>query len=151
MVPRPDTQEMQMKVKSLVIAGLLALGAAATAAVAGDGERRKVEHRVKGNASVEFTAMRNIIAEQLSAKTGKTQAEITAMFDKGGPHEVAEQLNLKKEDMREVMKEARQTLITRALAAKLITAEQAEKLRAAKIEVRHKRVHKEHDEDGEDD
>jgi hypothetical protein len=40
MVPRPDTQEMQMKVKSLVIAGLLALGAVATAVFAGDGERR---------------------------------------------------------------------------------------------------------------
>jgi hypothetical protein len=140
---------MQMKVRSLVAAGTVALAALATAAFAGDREHRKVEHRVHGNASVEFTALHNIIAEQLSAKTGKTQAEITAMFDKGGPHEVAEQLNLKKEDMREVMKEARQTLITRAQAAKLITAEQAEKLRTAKIEMKHKRMHK--DKDGEDD
>ena len=136
-----------MKVKTLVMAGLLALGAAGVA-MAGDGEKRVVKHRVHGGASVEFTAMHNIMAEQLSARTGKTQAEINALFEKGGPHEVAESLGLKKEDMRDLMKEARITLITRAQAANLITAAQADQLRQAKVEMRHKKVHVE---EGEDD
>ncbi|MGH8481388.1 MAG: hypothetical protein ACRES8_02875 [Nevskiaceae bacterium] len=137
-----------MKIRNLVMAGLLALGAAGVAIAGADGERRVVKHKIHGGASVEFTAMHNIMAELLSAKTGKTQAEINALFEKGGPHEVAEALDLKREDMRELMKEARGTLITRAQAANLITAAQAEKLRAAKIETHHKRVHKE---DGDED
>lgn len=139
--------------KKILVAGLVALGAAGLAWAGSDkprdGERIEKRHVVKefGHASVEFAAMHNIMAELLSAKTGKTQAEIAAMFDKGGPHEVAEELDLKREDMRDLMKEARGTLITRAAAAKLITAEQAEKLRAAKFEVHQKRVHIEEDED----
>jgi hypothetical protein len=91
------------------------------------------------HASVEFAAMHNIMAELLSAKTGKTPAEIAALFDAGGPHEVAEKLNLTHEDMKPLFKEARATLNTRAQAANLITAAQAEKLRAAKVEMRHRR------------
>lgn len=136
-----------MKVKTLVMAGLLALGAAGVA-MAGDGEKRVTKHRVHGGASVEFTAMHNIMAEQLSAKTGKTVAEINGLFEKGGPHEVADTLGLKKEEMRDLMKQARITLIERAQAANLITAAQADKLRQARIEVRHKKVHAE---EGEDD
>ena len=137
-----------MKLKTLLVAGLVALGAASVA-MAGDGERRMYKHRAHGAASVEFTAMHNILSELLSAKTGKTQAEIQAMFDKGGPHEVAEKLGLKHEEMKPLFQQARGTLIDRALAANLITAPQAEKLRAAKIEMRHKRMHG--DEESEDD
>ncbi len=53
--------------------------------------------------------------------------------------------------MRALMKEARGTLITRAQAANLITGEQAEKLRAAKVEMRHKRKHRGDDDEGDDD
>jgi hypothetical protein len=134
-----------MKLRTLVTAGLVALGVASVA-MAGDGERR-VKHKIHGGASVEFMAMHNIMAEQLSAKSGKTVAEINALFEKGGPHEVADALGIKKEEMRDLMKQSRITLIARAQAANLITAAQAEKLRQAKIEVHEKRVHKESEDD----
>ena len=140
-----------MVARKILVAGLLALGA--TGLALADGERRGDDQRivekqvVKGHASVEFAAMHNIMGELLSARTGKTPAEIAALFDKGGPHAVAEELGLKREEMREIMMEARGTLITRAQAANLITAQQAERLRAVKLDVRHKRVH---EDDGED-
>jgi hypothetical protein len=148
-------KEKHMLARKVLVAGLLALGAAGLAYAGsgkgGDDERivKREVHRGFGHASVEFAAMHNIMAELLSAKTGKTQAEIASMFDAGGPHAVADKLGLKKEDMRALMKEARGTLITRAAAANLITADQAEKLRAAKVEMRHKQ--KVHVEEGDDD
>jgi hypothetical protein len=145
-----------MLARNVLVAGLFALGAAGLAYAGsgkgGDDGERVVKREVRkgfGHASVEFAAMHNIMAELLSARTGKTQAEIAALFDAGGPHEVAEQLNLKREEMRELMKEARGTLITRAAAAHLITAQQAEKLRAAKVEMRHKKEI--HIEEGDED
>lgn len=148
-----------MSARKVVVAGLLALCATGLAQASDQDkrvdkrvdEKRVVEvHKVKGmgHASVEFAAMHNIMAELLSTKTGKTPAEIAAMFDAGGPHEVAEQLGLKGEEMRALMKEARGTLITRAQAANLITSEQAERLRQAKFEVHRKRGH---DDEGDDD
>jgi hypothetical protein len=145
-----------MSARLMVVAGLLALCATGLAQASDKDkrveEKRVVEvHKVKGmrHASVEFAAMHNIMAELLSAKTGKTPAEIAALFDEGGPHEVAETLGLKKEEMRALMKEARGTLITRAQAANLITSEQAERLRQAKFEMHHKRRHG--DDEGDDD
>jgi hypothetical protein len=147
---------MHMSARKVVVAGLLALCATGLAQASDKDkrveEKRVVEvHKVKGmrHASVEFAAMHNIMAELLSAKTGKTPAEIAALFDEGGPHEVAETLGLKKEEMRALMKEARGTLITRAQAANLITSEQAERLRQAKFEMHHKRRHG--DDEGDDD
>ena len=143
-----------MLARKIAVAGLLALGAAGLAYAGsgekrGDGERVVERHKVIGHASVEFAAMHNIMAELLAAKTGKTAAEIAALFDEGGPHAVTEKLDLKRDEMHALMKEARGTLITRAAAANLITAEQAEKLRAAKVEMRHKK-HVEIDEDDDD-
>ncbi len=138
-----------MKMKALM-AAVVALGVAGIA-MAGDGERRVVKHKVHGGASIEFTAMHNILSELLSAKTGKTQAEIQALFDKGGPHEVAEKLNLKHEDMKPLFQQARAKLIDRSLAANLITSAQAEKLRSARIEMRHKRLHGDDDDEGDED
>jgi len=138
-----------MKIKAL-LAAMVALGVAGIA-MAGDGERRVVKHKVHGGASVEFVAMHNIMSELLSAKTGKTTAEIQALFDKGGPHEVAETLNLKHEDLQPLFKQARLTYIDRAQAANLITAQQAEKLRTAKVEMRTKRMHGAHGDEGDDD
>ena len=138
-----------MKMKALM-AAVVALGVAGIA-MAGEGERRVSKQVVHGGASIEFTAMHNILSELLSAKTGKTQAEIQAMFDKGGPHEVAEKLNLKHEDMKPLFKQARATLIDRSLAANLITSAQAEKLRTAKVEMRHKRMHGPGDGEGDED
>lgn len=151
-----------MSARKVVVAGLLALCATGLAQAADKDkrvdeervEKRVVEvHKVRGHASVEFAAMHNIMAELLGAKTGKTPAEIAALFDEGGPHAVAEKLGLEKEEMRALMKEARGTLITRAQAANLITAQQAERLRAAKVEMRHKHKRRggdDHDE-GDDD
>jgi hypothetical protein len=154
--------------RNIVVVGLLALGAAGAAVAADDRiverhvvksggpgdeqvERRVIKHRGgpghMGHFSIEHAAMHNIMAEQLSAKTGKTPAEIQALFDKSGPHETFEALGLADEDFGPLFQEARKTLITRAQAAGLITAQQAEKMRAAKIEVRHQRRH----DDGDDE
>ena len=144
-----------MLARKVTVAALLALGVAGLAYAgsgerSGDHEQRIVErHKVMGHASVEFAAMHNIMAELLSAKTGKTQSEIAALLDEGGPHAVAEKLGLKREEMQSLFKEARGTLITRAESAHLITAQQAEKLRAAKVEM-HKPRGPEHEE-GDDD
>lgn len=140
-----------MQFRKWVAVGALALGAAglAGAAFAADStapraERHVVKHRMHGgpgmHASVEFTAMHNIMAELLSARTGKTAAEIQAMFDKGGPHEVFDQLGLDDDEMRPLFKEARATLITRATKAGLITSAQAEQLGKARAEMRIKRM-----------
>ena len=129
-----------MLARKVTVAALLALGVAGLAYAGtserhGDQERIVERHKVMGHASVEFAAMHNIMAELLSAKTGKTQSEIAALLDEGGPHAVAEKLGLKREEMQSLFKEARGTLITRAESAHLITAQQAEKLRAAKVEM----------------
>jgi hypothetical protein len=145
-----------MKFRTIVAVGLLALGTAGAAQAADrvvkdeDREVRReviVKHRGHGHGSVEFAAMHNIMAELLSAKTGKTTAEIQALFEKGGPFEAFEALGIPEDEARPLFKEARQQLISRAERAGLITGEQAEKLRTAKIEMRHKRRH--HDDDHE--
>ena len=136
-----------MKFGKVLAAAVLALGSAGLALAAsdggsrGDGERghsHKMVHR-GGHFSVEHMAMHNIMAEQLSAKSGKTVAEINALFEKGGPHEAFEQLGLDEDEVRPLFKEARLKLIDRSAKAGLITAAQAEKLRSAKFEMRHKR------------
>ena len=151
--------------KQLWVAGLLALGAAGAAVAADDPvverhvikhgagdeptvERHVIRHRggPMGHASLEHAAMHNIMAEQLSAKTGKTVAEIQALFDKGGPHQAFEALGIADDDVGPLFQEARRTLITRAAAAGLVTAQQAEKMRSAKVEMRHKRRHADDDE-----
>ena len=137
-----------MQFRKVLVAGLLALGAAggigAAMAAGGDSdapraERHVIKHRMHGAASVEFTAMHNIMAELLSARTGKTTAEIQALFEKGGPHEAFDALGLTREDVQPLFKEARLKLIARATSAGLITSQQAEKLKAAKMEMREKR------------
>lgn len=139
-----------MQLRQWVVVGALALGTAGLAgatfaadAPAPRAERHVIKHRMHGpgrHASVEFAAMHNIMAELLSAKTGKTTAEIQALFDRGGPHEALEALGLDDDEMRPLFKEARATLITRAARAGLITAEQAETLRKARAEMRMRRL-----------
>jgi hypothetical protein len=137
-----------MNLKRLLIGSALVVAVAGVAFAAEDSHHgARMKMRAHAQASVEFAAMHNIMTELLSAKTGKTPAEINALFESGGPPEVAEKLGLKHEEMEPLFKEARATLITRAQAANLITAAQAEKLRAAKVEMHHKRMH----EEGEDD
>ena len=136
-----------MQLKKMVAMGLIALGAMGVAYAGGkdeDGERVEIRHKIHGPgphraASLEFAAMHNIMVELLSAKTGKTTAEIDALWEKGGPHSVAETLKLSEDDMKPLFQQAHRTLVDRALAANLITAAQAEQLRQAKIELRHKR------------
>ena len=139
-----------MQLKKILAVGLLALGAAGVAFASGDREGGKGKgHRAHGemrHASVEFAAMHNIMADLLAARTGKTAGEIQALFEANGPRQAFEELGLSKDEMRPLMKEARQTLITRAAAAGLITAQQAEKLRAAEVKMHHKR--RSHDEGG---
>jgi glycerol dehydrogenase-like iron-containing ADH family enzyme len=133
---------MEMKAGKILAAALVALVAAGTAFAAAEGkggecgERHVFKHRVHGPGfSVEHVAMHNIMSELLSAKTGKTAAEIQAMFDASGP-ETFDKLGLDEDEMAPLFKQARATLINRAAAANLITAAQAEKLRTAKVEMR---------------
>lgn len=127
-----------MLVRKVVAAGLLALGAAGLAFAASEsttpgadtGEHHMHHRHGPMGPSVERAAMHNIMAELLSAKTGKPVAEITALFENNDPHEAIEQLGLKPEDLRPLFKQAHETLIQKAQAAGLITAAQATKLRA---------------------
>lgn len=131
--------------KKMMAIGLIAFGAAGAAMAgsdatgAGDGERKVVRQRMHGP-GLESAALHNIMAEQLSAKTGKTVAEIRGMLEKGGRDAFAE-LGIKDEEIRPLFKEARLTLISRMQAARLITPEQAEKARTAKVEMKVKRQH----------
>ena len=128
--------------KILVVTGavLLAMAGAAFAAGEAKGEPRVERHVIKHRGppmghSVEHTAMHNIMAELLSAKSGKTAAEIQAMFDSSGP-ETFEQLGVDEKDVPALFKQARGKLIDRAQSANLITAAQADKLRSAKVEMK---------------
>jgi len=147
-----------MQLRKFAAAGLLALGALGTGvALATDDGERVERHVIKHRggpghmASVEHAAMRNIMVEQLSAKTGKTAGEIQALFEQGGPLQAFETLGVSDEDARAMHQQARQTLIERAERAGLITGAQAEKLKQAKIEIRHKRRQRGRDDDDRDD
>ena len=127
----------------LVVAGLV-LGMAGMALAAndhgpgGDGAEhdRVVKHRMHGGPGLEHMALRNIMAELLSARTGKSAGEIQALFESNGPHEAFDQLGISDEDHRALFKQAHTTLVNRMAAANLITPQQAEKARSAKIEMR---------------
>lgn len=122
-----------------VLAGVLAAasllgGTAAMAADDGSTPRgRQVKFVHKMGPSVEHAALHNIMADALSARTGRSAAEIKALFEDSPPPEVASKLGLSEADMKSLFKQSRETLIQRAAAAGLITAEQATELRNAKM------------------
>jgi hypothetical protein len=131
-----------MTIRKVLLAGVLAIGAAGVAVAAaepsrGDDGARHEGHHMRHDmmrASVEVQAMHNLMAELLSAKTGKSASEIKALFEKAGnPHAVTEQLGLSHDDMRALHEKAHGQLIDKAAAAGLITAEQAAKLHAAPL------------------
>ena len=86
------------------------------------------------HASMERIAVGNVLSADLATRTGKSQDEISAMLKDKGPRETAEALGLDRETMHAAMKNAHQTVIDRAVAAQLITAEQATGLAQAKAE-----------------
>lgn len=110
------------------------LGAGPLAFAADEGAHphaRHVKFLHRFGPSVEHAAMRNIVAEALSAKTGRSAAEISAKLDDTSPQDVAREFDLSEADMKALHKQARLTLIQRAAAAGLITAAQADELRKA--------------------
>ncbi|MES0872959.1 hypothetical protein [Sinimarinibacterium thermocellulolyticum] len=111
----------------------LALGAGAVYAGDGDnaGHDGKRMHRMHGP-SLERMAFGNALAAELANRTGRSAEEIRALFEDGGPRKAAETLGLDRETMKEAMMAARLTLIAKAQAAQMITAEQAQTLREAK-------------------
>jgi len=122
-----------MKLRTILATGLLALGAAG--AVFADSDTKESRngwhhghHRM--GASIEHVAMHNIMAGLLAAKTGRPEAEIRALFETSGPHEAIEKLGLSRDDMHALMEQAHETLLTKSVAAGLITAEQAQKIRS---------------------
>lgn len=128
-----------MKIGKLVTTALFALSIsgitlAATSGPQGapgaQGERSHRGHMM-GRFSVEHVAMHNIMAELLSQKTGRSVAEIKALFENSeDPRAAVDKLGLSHDDMRALFQQAHQTFITKAEAAGLITAEQAKQLRS---------------------
>lgn len=126
--------KMQSVLIGVVAAASLLGGTTATRADDGASPHgRQVKFVRKLGPSVEHAAMQNIMAEALSAKTGRSVAEIKALFADSPPPEVARELGLSETDMKSLFKQSRETLIQRAAAAGLITAEQATELRNAKL------------------
>lgn len=74
--------------------------------------------------------MQNLLAASLAQSTGRDATEIGNLLAQSRPPRVAEQLGIDSDAMLTAMKAARATLIERSLAAGLITAEQAETLKA---------------------
>ncbi len=121
-----------------LIAGLSLATAAAYAATddtAAKPDRPRHEHMMRGHhASMERIAVGNVLSADLATRTGKSQAEVSAMLKDKGPRETAEALGLDRDTMHAAMKSAHQTVIDKAVAAQLITAEQATGLAEAKAE-----------------
>jgi hypothetical protein len=125
-----------MRIRNVVIGAALAVSLIGGApAIAADDDATPRGHHVKFvhrmGPSVEHAAMQNIVADALSAKTGRSAVEIKTMLEDDPPHEVAKDLGLSEADMKGLFKQSRETLIQRASAAGLITAEQAAELRKA--------------------
>ncbi|MFP5304544.1 MAG: hypothetical protein ACLGI7_01810 [Gammaproteobacteria bacterium] len=124
--------------KSLKLAGALLAGIAVTAAAYGAQATApdEVHHahfvRKHHRASLEHMAIANAMAAELSARTGRSAEEISALFKDGGPRKVAEELGLEREQMKDAMQAARSKVIAQATAAGLISAEQAEALARAR-------------------
>lgn len=134
-----------MNVRKIAVAATLALAAAGAAFAATDTKAPAdqdrdgpMHHRMHGMPfSVERVAMHNIMAELLSAKTGRSQDEIRALFEGNDPRDAIEKLGLSHDDMRALFQQAHLTLIQKAQAAGLITADQAAKLKAAPLPDHH--------------
>jgi hypothetical protein len=130
-----------------ILAGaLLVLVAGATSAA-------DKAHRHHGfGPSVEHAAMHNIMADLISAKTGRPAADVRKLFADGDPREAVEKLGLSRDDMHALMKQAHEQLVARAAAAGLITAEQATKIRAMPLPEpgEHRGDHGGRDDDGDE-
>jgi hypothetical protein len=125
-----------MYLRSILAAGLLALGTAgavfAEGATGGDPAHRMHPHMMAG--SVEHVAIHNIMAQLLADKTGRSVDDIRALFEGSDPHDAIAKLGLSRDDMHALMEQAHDTYVTKATAAGLITADQAQKIRAAHAE-----------------
>jgi len=132
-----------MKVLSFVTVGVMGL-AAATVVFAhpeGSSESAHAQHAAHhhGAFSAEHMAMHNLIVAAVATKTGRSQDDIAKMFeqDQGHPQDVGKQLGLDEDAMRGIFVNAHRTLIERMQAARLITPDQAEKLKAAPMPMHH--------------
>ncbi|MDP9142171.1 MAG: hypothetical protein M3O62_15460 [Pseudomonadota bacterium] len=125
---------MNMTNTRLTVAALIAGLTLSTAAVyagstttdAGKHDRPRGEHMRHGpRLSVERVAIGNALSTELSTRTGKPATEISAMLKEQGPRETAEALGIDRDTMKAAMQTAHQSVIDKAVAAQLITAEQA--------------------------
>lgn len=120
-----------MKPIKLATAALLASLALAGTVHASDAHANRDGKRLHGP-SLERMAFGNAMVSELATRTGRPAEEIRALFKEGGPRKAAETLGLEREQMKEVMIRARLSVIARAQAAQMITAEQARALIEAK-------------------
>ncbi|WP_281784680.1 hypothetical protein [Sinimarinibacterium flocculans] len=123
-----------MKPIKLVVAAVLtsvALGTTAVHAADTEGRDGRRMQRMHGP-SLERMVFGNALAAELAKQTGRTADEVRELFADGGPREAAETLGLDRDAMKAAMEQARQAVIAQALAAQMITAEQAQTLAEAK-------------------
>jgi Spy/CpxP family protein refolding chaperone len=117
------------KMMTALIAGLALSTAAVYAAGDEPGtspDRPHREHMRHGaRLSIERVAIGNALSAELSTRTGKPATEISAMLKEQGPRETAEALGIDRDTMKAAMQTAHQSVIDKAVAAQLITAEQA--------------------------
>ena len=131
-------------IKSLTFvlaAAAIASGAAwahGGAPAAPDGEQHRRGAETRGGAprthphgaKLMHAVIGNLTAEQLAARTGRSADEVRSMLKNDGPRGTARELGLDRDQMREVMVETRQVLITRLGEAGLLTPSQVETIAA---------------------
>lgn len=119
---------------SLSAAAVYAAPSADADAVTGPDGRRgeRMFHRDRG--SIERAAIGNALSTELATRTGKPAAEINAMLKEQGPRETGEALGLDRDTMKAAMQAAHQSVLDKAVAAQLITAEQAAELAEARAQ-----------------
>lgn len=91
--------------------------------------------------SLERFAMENAMVEKLSQQSGKSPADVQALLDKQPPPEVAKSLGIDEATAKTLLDSARQSVIQKAADAQLITAAQAEQLKAAPPPRHHRGMH----------
>jgi hypothetical protein len=126
-----------MKPFTCVIAAALGVSAMAFAYAnedaADSAHARHAAHMHHSQFSAEHAAMHNLIVAALAVKTGRSQDDIAKLFKDNAPPDVGRQLGLDEDAMHTIFANAHRTLIERMQAARLITPDQAEKLKAAPL------------------
>lgn len=123
---------------SLGTATLYAAPGAGDSGDAGDAGKHHHPHGEhgfhRGRPSIERVAIGNALSTELATRTGRPAAEIQAMLKEQGPRETGEALGIDRDTMKAAMQAAHQSVLDKAVAAQLITPEQAANLAEARAQ-----------------